>query len=108
MQGLGASLLGHRHCILWEGSRSDGWRTNTLFTEMHYFRFCESLLCFFCSKMQFQQNIHHTAICCSPVRDCLQQMQGIHRLNQGHIRQHQLKLISLQVTNEMPAYIGRH
>ena len=35
-------------------------------------------------------------------------MQGIHRLDQGHIGQHQFEFVGLQMADKMPLHVGGH
>ena len=66
------------------------------------------MLGFFGPEMEFQENIHHTMIGDGPSLYGFQQVQGVHRLDQRNVRQYQLQLIGLEMTDEMPLDIGRH
>lgn len=58
--------------------------------------------------MEFKKNIHYPAVLKRPSVDGLQQMQGIHGLDQGDIRQHQFEFVGLEMADKMPLNVGGH
>ena len=94
----------------WEGSRSDGFRTNTLSGtyDRQYFLLSEPMFCFLCPEMEFQKDIDQTTILPPPLVYGFQQMEGVHRLDEGDVRENELELVGLEMADEMPLDIGRH
>ena len=66
------------------------------------------MLGFLRAQMEFQEDGHRPAVRIGPGGNGLQQMDRIHRLNHRGIWQDQLEFIGLEVTDEMPFYIGQH
>ena len=95
----------------WEGSRSDGLRRYTLPGGIDYRNnlfLRESVFGFLGSQVEFQQDIDGFAVVAPPFVDGLQQMERIHRLDQGDVRKDQLELVGLEMADEVPFDILRH
>ncbi len=95
----------------WEGSRSDGLRRYTLPGGIDYRNnlfLRESVFGFLGSQVEFQQDIDGFTIVSPPLVDRLQQMERIHRLDQGDVRKDEFELIGLEMTDEVPFDVGRH
>ena len=68
----------------------------------------EAMLGFLRAQMEFQEDGNDPVIGSAPLLNGIQKVDGIHRLNHRGIWQDQLEFIGLEVTDEMPFYIGRH
>ena len=66
------------------------------------------MLGFLRAQVEFQEDGNDPVIGSAPLLNGIQKVDGIHRLNHRGIWQDQLEFIGLEVTDEMPFYIGRH
>ena len=62
----------------------------------------------FGAQVQFQKDIDGFAVVCPPLVDRFQQMEGVHRLDQGDVREDELELVGLEVADEVPLDVGGH
>ena len=95
----------------WEGSRSDGLRRYTLPGGIDYRNnlfLRESVLGLFGTQVELQQDIDGFTIVAPPLVDGFQQMERIHRLDQGDVWKDELELVRLEMADEVPLDIGGH
>ena len=94
----------------WEGSRSDGFRTNTLSGTYNrqYFLLTEPVLGLFSTEVEFQKYVNDSSIVSPPLVDGFQQMEGVHRLDEGDVREDEFELVGLEMADEMPLDVGGH
>jgi hypothetical protein len=70
--------------------------------------FRESVLGLFGTQVELQQDIDGFTIVAPPLVDGFQQMEGIHRLDQGDVRKDEFEFVRLEMTDEVPFDVGGH
>ena len=58
--------------------------------------------------MKLQQDIDGFSILPPPLVDRFQQMERVHRLDEGNVRKDQFELVGLEVADEVPLDVGGH
>ena len=60
------------------------------------------------TEMEFQENIDRLAVVPPPFVDRFQQMERVHRLDQGDVREHEFELVGLKVADKVPLDVRGH
>ena len=60
------------------------------------------------TEMEFKENIDRFAVVSPPLVNRFQQMERVHRLDQGDVREHEFELVGLEMADEVPLDVGGH